>query len=162
MHPELDRPPAHAVHPLLFPNQDEFWLDDMRRMISAEADFGVFWRGGGTQTLHRVSYIQDTGEVYSAAETGAREVRILGIVPADPVTPRGSIWYQNLDEILRDWADLTVTGGRIEWITARLQLRGQVVGCHGCPFEYMPSSSPCRRTWVCARPDPTWLARGER
>jgi hypothetical protein len=165
MHPDLDGRPQHEVRPLLFPNRDAFWLDDMRRMTSQEAEYGRFWRAGEGTLLHLVNYIQDTGEIYAQALSGAESVRVLGVVPADQVTSPadrfGHLYYRTLDTILCDYADSHVTGDRIEWITGRLRAAGQVVGCTGCPFEYLPAQSPCRRLWTCARPDRTWLAKRE-
>jgi hypothetical protein len=101
---------------------DGFYGARPERITSGEADYGVHWRDRNRDWPRwRVSYIQVTGEVYATCTGGQAngEVRVLGIVPADPVRP-GEVYYRTLDRILDGWADPKVSGFRLSWVAERL------------------------------------------
>jgi hypothetical protein len=99
-------------------------MDDIRRMFSPEADYGVMWRNGADWPLWRVSYIADTGDVYAVkmAAPGQDTVRLLGVVPPDPVYSDRETYYRTLDGILTGWADPRVSAMDLGWVATRLAL----------------------------------------
>ncbi len=106
-------------------SRDAFWLDDARRWLSPESDYGVMWRDGQCRwPLWRVSYVRDTGEVYAHQQGGQGRVRLLGWVPPDPVAdPDRETYYRTLDVVLAGWENPDVTGWQLSWVAARLAER---------------------------------------
>ena len=85
-----------------FINVQEFYNDNHARRTSPEADYGSQWTTPDRQS-YRVSYIQDTGEVYAVNLSGITEgpVHLLGLVPPDPVPDQSrEHYYRTLDNIL--------------------------------------------------------------
>jgi hypothetical protein len=123
---ELDRPGPHRV---LFENLDDFWMDDIRRMFSPEAAYGVHWR---LRDHHwpewRVSYVQDTGDVYAQQQGSPNRVLLLGNVPADAIPPDDYLgtftYYRTLDRILDSCYESAVTLNDLAWVHARLAVAG--------------------------------------
>ena len=98
-----------------------FYREDARRLKSGEADYGVHWRDGSTQR-YRVSYIQDTGEVYAVGEYPPVEpVRVLGIVPPDDDDGRALTYYRTLDAMLEGWPEQCgVNPDGLGWVARRI------------------------------------------
>jgi hypothetical protein len=108
-----------------WPDLEAFWLDDIRRWRSMEADFGVHWHEGTRRwPLWRVSHLQATGELIAVCQRGspAGPGRLVAGVPTDPCQP-GRVWYRTLDALLEGWAEPD-TGHDLAWITRRLAARG--------------------------------------
>ena len=107
---------------------EAFYDDQPRRRASGEADYGVHWHVHRRCRfpLWRVSYIQATGEVYAVQQHGACPVRVLGIIPPDPVEPRDQLlyyrntYYRTLDKILEGWAEPDVSGFDLAWVERKL------------------------------------------
>lgn len=104
-----------------FPSIDAFYDDRPERRHSGEADFGLHWHVHRRSRFPswRVSYIQATGEIYAAQLLGSCPVRVLGVVPSDPVEEH-EVYYRTLDKILDGWADLDVSGFDLAWVERRL------------------------------------------
>jgi hypothetical protein len=121
----------------VFETRDDFWLDDLRRLSSAESDYGVHWRHMGADWPRwRVSYVRDTGDVYAICQQSPFEVLLLGTVPADPVDEtvpfeKRESWYRTLDQILDGWAEPDISGHDLAWVQARLD-RVPVARCRHC------------------------------
>lgn len=121
----------------VFETREDFWLDDIRRLSSAEADFGVHWRYQGRNWPRwRVSHVRDTGDVYAMCQQAPFEVLLLGSVPADPVDEsvpfeRRERWYRTLDQILDGYAEPDVSGHDLAWVQAKLD-RIPVGRCRHC------------------------------
>jgi hypothetical protein len=79
--------------PVEWPSLEAYWLDDVRRWQSMEADYGVHWRRGASRwPSWRVSYGQDTGELFAVRTVPpgrgrypSNGVLLLAAVPPDPV-----------------------------------------------------------------------------
>jgi hypothetical protein len=78
--------------PVEWPSLEAYWMDDLRRWHSMEADYGVHWHRGAQQwPAWRVSYGEATGELFAvrAVPSGGRNpapgVLLLATVPPDPV-----------------------------------------------------------------------------
>ena len=120
----------------MFRSMAAFYSDDRSRHRSAEADYGCHWRVAGFPRPWRVSYVQNTGEIYAVhtelsmvdeAEMllAYGPVLVLGVVPPDPVIHCAKdVFYCTLDRILDGWADVA-TGTPFErdtlrWVADRL------------------------------------------
>ena len=68
----------------------------------------------GPRPAYRVSYIQQTGEVYAVATGDFGPVLVLAIVPPD----QGEIYYETLNELMEGWANRPRT---LDWLRDRLQ-----------------------------------------
>ena len=76
-------------------------------MRSGEADYGRHWKLGNSQDTWRISYIENTGEVYATRNPSHLPVLVLGTVAPDPTTAdQRSVYYQTLDQILENWPAL--------------------------------------------------------
>jgi hypothetical protein len=112
--------------PVEWPSIEAFWLDDIRRWGSMQADFGVHWRELPRRwPPWRVSHLQATGELIAVCQRsvpgGSGPVRLIAVIPADPREP-GEVWYRTLERMLDGWAD--APGGDLAWISRRLAARG--------------------------------------
>jgi hypothetical protein len=109
-----------------YPTLEAFYAMNPARKRSPESDYGVMWQEAHrTWPQWRISYIQSTGEVYAVrlGKGSGDAVKVLGIVPADPVDdPVHGIWYVTLDRILDGWADVDVTHHMLAWVEHRLVL----------------------------------------
>ena len=111
-----------------FPNIEAFYSENEARRRSPEADYGVWWRDGGSRESWRVSYVRDTGEVY--AVQGA--VEVLGVVPPDqedPLVPGRRVWgrtyYRTLDRILEGWSEHCGRLNSLAWVREQLAEKGE-------------------------------------
>ena len=95
-----------------FSNIEDFYNDDPSRRTSPEADYGVHWKLDGWEGSFRVSYVQNTGEVYAVhlgpyrqgalptgevfISTGRQDgpVLLLGHFPVDEETRREDVFYR--------------------------------------------------------------------
>ena len=57
------------------------WADDPRRKASKEVDFGVHWTLDGHWPTWRVSWIEETGELYARELDGGDRYILLGVFP---------------------------------------------------------------------------------
>ena len=121
----------------MFRTMHHFYAADPRRRRSGEADYGCHWRVAGFPRPWRLSYIQNTGEIYAVHTelTLAYDddlllaygpVFLLAFVPPDPVIDCWrDVYYRTLDRVLEGWAD--VAHGRVEetdtlrWVIDRLR-----------------------------------------
>ena len=100
-----------------YPTLAEFYGESKRRLHSPEVDYGK-WRGPGKRKT-RVSYIRDTGEVYSVVMLlgpwdGGDKVKLLGTVPdAD-----------ELDRVLEGWEQAVRKRNSAQWVKDRLAAAG--------------------------------------
>ena len=112
----------------VYPSLEAFYSENEARRRSPEADYGVWWKDGGSDELWCVSYVQATGEVYAVHIGG---VEILGIVPPDPdERTRGDLrreltYYRTLDRILEGWAEHCGRPGGLAWVRERLSEAGE-------------------------------------
>lgn len=105
----------------------DFYAARPARKTSPEADYGVHWAGPGPLSAPwRVSYVQDTGEIY--ATQGNRRTEVLGWVQPDPDhrnepggNPAGPTYYETLDRILAGWAELGRGERKLSWVQLRLE-----------------------------------------
>lgn len=101
-----------------------FYDERPERRFSGEADYGVYWRANGRNwPLWRVSYIHATGEIYAVPLNDEGSVRVLGVIPPDPMSnPRRDeeIYYQTLNVILDGWADPDVSDRDLAWVERQL------------------------------------------
>ena len=105
-----------------YPDLDACYSARQARRTSPEADYGVFWSAAGTPGRWRVSYIQDTGEIYAVHLDGhPAQVVILGHVPADTPTNPKDIWYSTLETILDGWAEECLKPNSLSWLQTRLE-----------------------------------------
>jgi len=59
------------------------WIGDRARALSREWDFGVWWRVPGCRWTWRVSWIEDTGELYARELAPASDrFVLLAVLPA--------------------------------------------------------------------------------
>lgn len=121
----------------MFRTMHHFRAADKRRQRSPEVDYGCHWRVAGFPHPWRLSYIQNTGELYAVHTEmtlvydddlllAYGPVFILGVVPPDPVIDwRRDLYYRTLDTILEGWAE--VARGKCEerdtlrWVIDRLR-----------------------------------------
>ena len=106
---------------------EAFYSQNEARRRSPEADYGVWCRDDRRGGHCRVSYVQTTGEVYSAYTGGEEQVEVLGVVPPDPDDRvqlgyrRGTLtYYRTLDHLLEGWVDHIHEPGGLAWIRKRL------------------------------------------
>lgn len=88
---------------------DEFYQESEKRQRSAELDFGVWWRRKAAWPTYRVTYVEDTGEVYASGSDGSFE--ILGIIEGG----RGAA-----ERVLEGWADQCGPQDSLDWVIQRL------------------------------------------
>ena len=123
-----------------FSNIEDFYNHNPDRRHSPEADYGVHWRLEGWKGSWRVSYIQNTGEVYAVhlgpyqagtlptgdtlIATGHSEgpVMLLGTFPVDEEKGPRDIFYQGLEAHLDGWARMCPTPHGLAWVIERMQL----------------------------------------
>ena len=75
---------------LIYPTLEAYYAADERRRSSEEVDYGVHWRLHGWDYRWRVSYVRNTGEIYTVHQGSTiGPVFVLGRVPPDPVVGRG-------------------------------------------------------------------------
>jgi hypothetical protein len=91
----------------VFGTIEAFRDDNPARRDSIEADFGYDWRHGSLRPHFRVSYSQNTGDLYAVRLTGypAGPVRLLGNVPVDD--SYSGDWCRTIRAILDGWEKLT-------------------------------------------------------
>ena len=99
----------------------EFYDANQTRRQSPEADYGVHWTKAGDQARWRVSYIRDTGEIYTLRQGDPKNspVEILGTHRADTV-PEGELWYASLESRLVGWAEACPRPDSLAWLRGRL------------------------------------------
>lgn len=95
-----------------------------KRERSPELDFGVHWRDGRNWPTYRVSWIQDTGEVY-AYENNSGKIEILGTVKSDITLDelhKAGKNYRDLrvEQLLKDWADHCGEINGLQWVRNQL------------------------------------------
>lgn len=113
-----------------------FFADDPRRERSGEADFGVWWREQAAFPVWRVSWVEETGEVYAiclhgggidagrnavavAAGEPTGRVEVLGVIPADL---DASVPYAHVEAALDGWADQCGKRDSLTWVRQRIAL----------------------------------------
>ena len=114
--------------PKTFRNIEEFYDEQPERRYSPEADYGSHWTTT-ERRRYRISYIQDTGEIYALELSGHDgPITLLGQVPADPVTdPRTDLYYRTLDAVLAEWPEQALNRQGPEWVKQQLAEAGYTV-----------------------------------
>lgn len=111
-----------------YPTIEDFYAEvpDIDRRLSGEVDFGVWWaRPGVEMPRYRVSWVENTGELYSIAQTGGRKT-------AGPVELLAHIEQRKaLEELLDGWAEHCGPGG-LEWLWERVGLDARRFYCRRC------------------------------
>ena len=108
-----------------FESIEDFYNQDPRRRTSPEADYGSHWHTDGSRRRCRVSYIQDTGEVYSVELSGRDgPVELLGKVPADEQSAYREVYYRTLDAVLDGWAEHSASLQGPGWVKQRIAAAG--------------------------------------
>ena len=82
---------------------------------SGESDFGVHWTDGRDWPRHRVSVVEETGDVY-AINSSTGEVELLGNVGHMDA-------YRHAENVLFGWSDPEIT--ELDWARGRLALVGR-------------------------------------
>ena len=104
-----------------FPTLEHFYQDNPARRASGEADYGVRWRLANWAGRWRVSYVQDTGEVYAVRHLQTDgPVLLLGHVPPDPQETWRDIYYRTLDRILDRWPEICGGPDSLRWVMEKL------------------------------------------
>lgn len=107
-----------------YPDMEGFY-QERGGISSPEADFGVHWeRDAGRWPTWRVSYVQETGDVYAVRNAGKRIVLLLGRVEPDSKDLGEAGWYETLDRILDGWPERCGQPGGLAWIEERLGAAG--------------------------------------
>lgn len=109
---------------------NSFYLEDPRRRDSGETDFGVWWKDDFERN-YRVSWVQDTGELYAVA---LGEVSIARVSSEEAVTFGGptdtgfvELLATDLPSIgiveakLQGWPDVCGTAKSLSWVRSRVQ-----------------------------------------
>jgi hypothetical protein len=122
-----------------FSNIEDFYNDNPDRRRSPEADYGVHWRLEGWRGSWRVSYIQNTGEVYAVhlgpyqagtlptGDTligtghGNGPVLLLGAFPVDEERSLRDVFYRSLEAHLEGWPRMCTTPHGLAWVMERMQ-----------------------------------------
>ena len=102
-----------------FPNLDSFYDDNPLRLRSEQAHYGYWWTDDSPAVRWRVSYIQDTGEVYAVADTIGEGMKLLGVVP---LGARKVSALRTLDKLMEGWRELPHR--ELSWVRHRLELAG--------------------------------------
>ena len=118
----------------IYPSLQAFYEEDPDgRMRSPEADYGVHWRLEGYPQSWRVSYVQNTGEIYAVHQgmtihdprrrtLSYGPLFLLGVVPPDPVPANDyrSAYYRTLDVILEGWPQHCGPYDGLTWLRDRI------------------------------------------
>ena len=122
-----------------FSNIEDFYNDDPSRRTSPEADYGVHWKLDGWEGSFRVSYVQNTGEVYAVhlgpyrsgalptgeafISTGRQDgpVLLLGHFPVDEETRWENTFYRGLEAHLDGWPQHCPQPNGLAWVVERLE-----------------------------------------
>ena len=122
-----------------FSNIEDFYNDDPSRRTSPEADYGVHWKLDGWEGSFRVSYVQNTGEVYAVhlgpyrsgalptgeafISTGRQDgpVLLLGNFPIDEEVGPHDVYYHGLEHLLDGWPERCGQPNGLAWIVERLE-----------------------------------------
>jgi len=86
----------------------EFYKDE-KRQHSRELDFGAQWRDGVIWPTYRVTWIENTGEVYAIPLTNDNQkekVEILAVVESE----------EKIEEYLKGWADKCTGMNSLDWV----------------------------------------------
>ena len=115
----------------------DFYTENSKRRESNERDFGSGWRLDGYPHPWRVSYLQETREVYALHLDQLDSVRtgplfLLGIVPGSPDDPEPReitvehFWDDEdvvcpaLERMLAGWEEASAQGSSLDWVRDRL------------------------------------------
>ena len=116
-----------------FKDIEDFYNENPDRRYSREADYGVNWRMEPWPHRWRVSYLQDTGEIY-AVNLGSNHVpgpvMIMGVLQPDH-EPQGFMgretYYRTLDAVLDGYGDRCWEKNGLLWVMSRLRDSGPQV-----------------------------------
>ena len=86
------------------------WIREPKRARSPEIDYGCHWRRRGSHTQWRVSWIEQTGELY-AVNLWSQEFAVLCVLTDRPA----------VEGAMEGWAALCVSDGSLDVLLARLQ-----------------------------------------
>tara|TARA_R100001594_G_scaffold124838_1_gene161724 strand:- start:865 stop:1233 length:369 start_codon:yes stop_codon:yes gene_type:complete len=114
---------------LVFHNIEDFYNDNPKRRYSAECDYGMRWKNNG-DIQFRISYVEDTQEVYAISsgtphvQRGKGAVILLAVLPPGHKLPEQHIdrqYYESLEDILDGWAyEMDHNQHGVEWVKERL------------------------------------------
>ena len=94
----------------------EFHNDDVRRRTSADVDLGATWRWAGSNDAGRLSWIEQTGELYLCRADGydgsGTDVSVLACVP-DQAT---------VEAVLDGWREFRTDPDGLSWLMGRTSL----------------------------------------
>ena len=100
---------------------EDFYNAAPKRRWSGEADYRVHWKLDGWPGAWRVSYIEETGEVYAVYKNSNNSPLIVmtTIKPDQSAGPQDT-YYRTLDRILEGWAEQCPKHGSLNWLRDRL------------------------------------------
>lgn len=96
-----------------FTGEEEFYADDERRRRSVEIDYGAEWKDENQDGPWRVSYIQDTGEIYALKISGGVKGPLLLL---GQIGPRN---HREADRLLEGWENRNLREADLAWIRER-------------------------------------------
>lgn len=101
-----------------WPSVDAFYAESDARRYSGEMDFGVWWLAGNlSRTTHRISAVEDTGEIYVV-----RLARGLRDEPPGEVFLAGRFRvgdYEDAERVLAGWDDVCGQQESLAWALER-------------------------------------------
>lgn len=101
----------HALQ--TWPDEHAFLAEDPRRRRSDEVDLGATWRAPGSVDTWRVSWLRDTGELWTCRNDslvgGGSCVRLLAVLPDE----------RDVDALLDGWRDARDSEDGLAWLEAR-------------------------------------------
>ena len=91
----------------------DFYLADVRRAVSREFEFGIWWRDGAKGPIHRAAWVRETKELYvhclGPARDGTGHVQVLGLVRD----------RAELERMLRGWREACRQPDSLDWLRHR-------------------------------------------
>jgi hypothetical protein len=90
-------------------DKKEFYKDKKRER-SPELDFGVWWRDGKVWPTYRVTWIENTGEIYT--ECGG-DIEILGVL---------MVSRKEIEKILKGWAKACGELYSLDWLRKKIKI----------------------------------------
>jgi hypothetical protein len=110
-----------------FPSVEAFYRDDERRRFSGELDFGVWWFDARDRCPWRVSWVEQTGDLYAIRLAPAEMISttegvvILGGNESGPLRVLAVVEdEEELERRLRGWPDAIGSPGSLEWVVRKV------------------------------------------
>ena len=95
-------------------DEPAFVRDDARRGSSDQVDLGATWRSAGSNDAWRLSWLRDTGELYTCRADGydgsCSDVHVLAVVAREG----------DLDALLDGWRERRTDPDGLSWVLGRV------------------------------------------